>query len=60
MELTEKEFKDLVIGVAIKIAPMIIEKGKPSDATANVVALYSHHIAEAVNDILKDPSGNSL
>ena len=58
--LTDQEFKELVIKVAIKIAPKIIENSKNGDIAADAVATYSYHIAEAVSSILKDPSGSGL
>ena len=44
----------------LKISPIIVEKERNSDDASNNVALYAYHIADAVNSILKDPSGNGL
>lgn len=60
MELTDQEFKKLVLKVAVKIAPTLVKESTSSDAASDLVATYSYHIADAVKSILKDPSGHSL
>lgn len=60
-KLSEKEYKDLVIAVAIQISPKIIElKNSTSDVAGATVALYARDIAEAVDAVLRDNTGNSL
>ena len=60
MELTDQEFKKLVLKVAVKIAPKFVNESTNSDDASTLVATYSFHIADAVKSILKDPSGHSL
>ncbi|MET3538722.1 hypothetical protein [Chryseobacterium limigenitum] len=58
--LTDEEFKKLVIEIAIKISPILVEKKPDSWSAAENIAIYSKDIAEAVRSILIDPSGKSL
>tara|TARA_R100000789_G_scaffold53867_1_gene52867 strand:+ start:494 stop:688 length:195 start_codon:yes stop_codon:yes gene_type:complete len=58
--LTPEEFKKLVIDVAVKISPTIVKNSLNSDDASSNIALNSYHIADAVNSILKDPSGHGL
>lgn len=52
-KLTEKEYKNLVIQVAIQISPILIDKkGATSDVTGESVALYARDIADAVDEVL--------
>jgi hypothetical protein len=52
-KLTEKEYKDLVINVAVQISPIIIQKMETSDLASITIARFSKDIADAVNDVLK-------
>lgn len=58
--LSEKEKRQLIIDVAVRISPVVIEKNKGSDDASDLVAIYAYHIADAVNSILTDPSGSGL
>lgn len=62
IELTKEEYKQLVIDVAIKISPKIVdlEEVKNSEQAGNTVALYARDIAMAVDSVLKDWTGNTL
>lgn len=51
-KLTKEEYKKLVIDLAIKISPIIIEKKETSDIASITIAQYAKDIADAVSDIL--------
>lgn len=60
-KLSDQEYKQLVIDVAIAISPKIIQlKNSTSDVVGATVALYARDIAEAVDAVLRDNTGNSL
>lgn len=58
--LSEQERKKLIIDLSIKIAPELIKHKNNSEGASTTIALYANDIADAVNSILKDPSGSGL
>lgn len=58
-KLTDEEYKQLLMRVAVQISPVIVETHKSdSEETGKQVALYARDISEAVDAILRDNSGN--
>lgn len=59
-KLTNEEYKQLVMSIAIEISPKLIEiKKEGSDIAATHIALYARDIADAVDSILRENSSNS-
>jgi len=58
-KLTKEERRDLIKKIAVQIAPVVIQSGKSnSEITGNAVALFASDIADGVDRVLCDPSGN--
>jgi len=57
-KLSEKEFKKLIIEVAINISPVLVKNQNDTVFNADKIALYAKEIAVAVNHVLANPSNN--
>lgn len=53
VKLNEKEYKDLIIQVAIKISPILVQKKPDSISAGENIAIYARDIADAVDCVLK-------
>lgn len=53
MKMTQEEYKDLVMRIAVEISPLIIEKKTDSISAAEHIAIYAEEIAEAVDLVFK-------
>lgn len=49
MKITQEEYKDLVMRIAVEISPLLIEKKVDSITSAKHIALFAEEIAEAVD-----------
>lgn len=52
-KLTEKEYKDLIIKIAIKISPVLVVKELEHLSTGENIAIKAGQIADAVNLVLE-------
>ena len=53
LKLNEKEYKELIIQVAIKISPILVKKKPDSVSAGENIAIYARDIADAVDSVLK-------
>ncbi|TXD52211.1 MULTISPECIES: hypothetical protein [unclassified Polaribacter] len=53
-KLSEKEYKKLVIEIAVHISPVIIDKKLDSITAADQIAVFAKDIANAVNLVLEN------
>lgn len=54
IQLSEKEYKKLVIEIAVNISPLILDKKLDSIYAAERIALFAIDIANAVNLVLEN------
>ncbi|UOB18419.1 hypothetical protein [Abyssalbus ytuae] len=55
IKLTDEEYKNLIIDLAKKIAPVVIKKKESSHLASEEVALYALHIAEEIKIAVENP-----
>jgi hypothetical protein len=54
IKLSEKEYKKLVIEIAVNISPIMLDKKSDSISAAERIALFAKDIANAVNLVLEN------
>jgi|AntRauMFilla1563_2_1112583.scaffolds.fasta_scaffold21512_3 hypothetical protein len=52
-KLSDKEYKKLIIEIAVQISPVMIEQKQENIATAKHIALFAKDITDAVNTVLE-------
>ena len=58
IKLSEKEYKKLVIKIAVNISPVMLDKKSDSISAAEHIALFAKDIANAVNLVLENQTKN--
>jgi len=53
LKLNEKEYKDLIIQIAIKISPILVTKKPNSVSAGENIAIYARDITDAVDSVLR-------
>ncbi|SDS42817.1 hypothetical protein SAMN05216503_3030 [Polaribacter sp. KT25b] len=55
IKLSEKDYKKLVIEIALKISPALIEKTDDISTASEQISLYAKDIANSIQSVLEKP-----